>query len=168
MSRYIWQCDKCGFSCYGDQDRPKYRGSNICEKGGSHSWQRCKPVGQNGGGCFITTAVCQTLGAPDDCKELTMIRNFRDGRLRRFMEDGELLVNEYYRIGPMIVNAIEKDADATNIYTQLWNNRIKPCCEQIEQQNWEQVKLIYIKMVKELCEKYNIIVDPILSKKYFS
>ena len=29
--------------------------------------------------CFITTAVCQELGKPDDCAELTAFRAFRDG-----------------------------------------------------------------------------------------
>ena len=32
--------------------------------------------------CFITTAVCQELGKPDDCEELTAFRAFRDGYLR--------------------------------------------------------------------------------------
>ena len=31
--------------------------------------------------CFITTAVCQELGKPDDCEELTAFRAFRDGYL---------------------------------------------------------------------------------------
>lgn len=167
---YKWRCTNCGAIIIGKEEPVTF---SICrdasgKKYRNHSWQRGAYVeGKGTFDCFITTAVCQTLGTPDDCKELTMIRKFRDDRLKTSMEDGELLVKEYYRIGPKIVNAIEKDAYASNIYTGLWNNHIKPCCEQIEQQNWEQVKLIYIKMVKELCEKYNVAVDPTISRKYF-
>ena len=38
--------------------------------------------------CFITTAVCEELGKPDDCEELTAFRAFRDGYLRA-CPDGE-------------------------------------------------------------------------------
>lgn len=29
-------------------------------------------------GCFITTAACELRGLPDDCRELTTLRRFRD------------------------------------------------------------------------------------------
>ena len=32
--------------------------------------------------CFITTAVCEEEGKPDDCEELTAFRAFRDGYLK--------------------------------------------------------------------------------------
>lgn len=32
--------------------------------------------------CFITTAVCEAEGKPDDCAELTAFRAFRDGYLK--------------------------------------------------------------------------------------
>ncbi len=161
-----WRCKYCGTSVV-TVNRPisGTNGTYCPARGGGFT--NGKPHVWVSDDCFITTAVCQTLGAPDDCKELTMIRNFRDSRLRPFMKDGELLVKEYYRIGPMIVEAINKDADASSIYTQLWNDRLKLCCEQIEQKNWEQAKLIYIKMVRELCEKYNIEVDPTIKESYF-
>lgn len=153
-----WVCRYCGCKTYG----PFPGNGGFCSKNGlgGHKYV-------NANGCFITTAVCQTLGAPDDCKELTMIRNFRDTRLKPLMEDGELLVKEYYRIGPMVVDAIKEDENASEIYTRLWNECLKLCCEQIEQKEWEQAKLSYIKMVRELCEKYNIDVDPTIKEKYF-
>lgn len=155
-----WRCKYCGFSTI-QVSRPYgyYGGPCHSNNGKAHVWSQ--------DGCFITTAVCQTLGAPDDCKELTMIRNFRDTRLKPLMEDGELLVKEYYRIGPMVVDAIKEDENASEIYTRLWNDCLKLCCEQIEQKEWEQAKLSYIKMVRELCEKYNIDVDPTIKEKYF-
>ena len=34
--------------------------------------------------CYITSAVCETFGKPDDCYELTLLRNYRDTSLCRF------------------------------------------------------------------------------------
>lgn len=31
--------------------------------------------------CYITTAVCETFGKPDDCYELRLLRTYRDGYL---------------------------------------------------------------------------------------
>ena len=42
--------------------------------------------------CFITTAVCQELGKPDNCAELTAFRAFRDGYLAS-QPDGEALIH---------------------------------------------------------------------------
>ena len=55
--------------------------------------------------CFITTAVCQELGKPDNCAELTAFRAFRDGYLAS-QPDGEALIHEYYNIAPGIVTCI--------------------------------------------------------------
>ena len=60
--------------------------------------------------CFITTAVCQELGKPDDCEELTAFRAFRDGYLRS-QPDGEALIREYYNIAPGIVTCINTCSD---------------------------------------------------------
>lgn len=34
------------------------------------------------GGCFVTTACVKMLGLPDDCREMTVLRNFRDSLLK--------------------------------------------------------------------------------------
>ena len=52
--------------------------------------------------CFITTAVCEAEGKPDDCAELTAFRRFRDGWLSQ-QPDGPALIEEYYEIAPAIV-----------------------------------------------------------------
>ena len=49
---------------------------------------------QNGSGsCFLTSACCQYKGLPDDCKELTTLRRFRDTYLASTAE-GKALVDE--------------------------------------------------------------------------
>jgi hypothetical protein len=60
-----------------------------------------------GGGCFITTAVCEMFDKPDDCYELTMFRNFRDEYLKK-QSDGEMLIVECYQIAPIIVSRIDR------------------------------------------------------------
>ena len=42
-------------------------------------------------GCFITSAVCESFGKPDDCYELTMFRSFRDNYLAK-EQDGEIRI----------------------------------------------------------------------------
>ena len=67
--------------------------------------------------CFITTAVCQELGKPDDCEELTAFRAFRDGYLRS-RPDGEALIREYYNIAPGIVTCINTCSDRHASYAR--------------------------------------------------
>lgn len=94
-----------------------------------------------------------------------MLRKFRDEHI----SDGgigDLLISEYYRVGPLIVDKIEKDWLPNGIYRQLWNYYILPSCQKIKQKNYEEAKKIYIHMVKRMCEKYEIEVDSFISKKF--
>lgn len=66
--------------------------------------------------CFITTAICKAHGKPDDCMELTTLRNWRDSYgMTHFPEE----VAEYYRIAPAIVEAINAKPDAEQIWKSL-------------------------------------------------
>ena len=57
------------------------------------------------GGCFLTTACVEAAGLPDDCRELTVLRQFRDGFIAK-LPDGPSLIEEYYAIAPGIVARI--------------------------------------------------------------
>ena len=103
----------------------------------------------NSGGCFITTAVCDSFGKPDDCYELMAFRDFRDSWLRR-QEDGETLVSEYYATAPRIVSAIECLSNAKEIYRAIWNNYLSPCLCHIEKKEFTQCKALYMQMVCDL------------------
>ena len=83
---------------------------------------------QSGGGgfCFITTAVCEADGKPDDCEELTILRKFRD----EFMlidSDRKKLVTEYYEIAPSIVSQIKSLPNSGEIFQMLKEDFIIPC-----------------------------------------
>lgn len=111
-----------------------------------------KEQSQNSG-CFITTAVCDNFGKPDDCYELTMFRKFRDTWLLE-QEDGESLVKEYYAIAPHIVSKIDLLNNAKEIYHGIWVDYLKPCLLDLESDNKISCKERYVQMVMELKEKY--------------
>ena len=64
--------------------------------------------GGGDGGCFLTTAVTERRGEPDDGPTLTLLRGFRDGYMVRTRER-RALVEEYYAIAPKLVAAIPAD-----------------------------------------------------------
>ena len=89
--------------------------------------------------CYITTAVCESLGKTDDCYELTALRNYRDDYLMN-TDCGEEIVKKYYDIAPTIVKHIDKRADRREIYEGIWNHYLKQCIEFIETDKNEQCK----------------------------
>ncbi|ROR27111.1 DNA-directed RNA polymerase subunit M/transcription elongation factor TFIIS [Mobilisporobacter senegalensis] len=105
------------------------------------------------GFCYITTAVCETLGKSEDCYELMMFRNFRDDFLLS-QEDGEELIREYYRMAPMIVNSINDRKDRNQIYNEIWHNYLKGCLTAIESGDNAKCKTEYSKMVINLKKQY--------------
>ena len=60
----------------------------------------------NRGCCFIATATCATLGLPEDCEELMLLRWFRDSVMLP-TEEGRRAVARYYDIAPHAVAAID-------------------------------------------------------------
>lgn len=56
--------------------------------------------------CFLTTAMCEYYGKPDNCQELTILRHFRDSYMSS-TEERKALVQEYYAIGPGLVSKLE-------------------------------------------------------------
>lgn len=76
-----------------------------------------------GGGCYITTAVCEQYGKPDDCYELTAFRRFRDCWLMQ-QPDGKELISQYYDTAPAIVDLINKQENRVEIYNHLNKRRV--------------------------------------------
>jgi len=103
--------------------------------------------------CYITTAVCESQGKADDCYELEMLRTYRDEYLLSTME-GSAVVNEYYNIAPTIVNRISREANAAEIYNEIYNSYISPCVKLIEADEKEACQKHYTEMVNELKGRY--------------
>lgn len=100
-------------------------------------------------GCFITTAVCEMQAKPDDCYELTQFRKFRDEWLLQ-QADGERIIQRYYQIAPLILEAINKQSDSKEIFTSINDNYLVPCLKLIEEQRYAECKKLYMRMVEKL------------------
>jgi hypothetical protein len=105
--------------------------------------------------CFVTTAVCRGLHQPADCRELVMMKQYRDTYLLR-QPDGERLIHEYYDIAPTIVKRIEKEASPEEKYLYLWNHYIRQCVALLDDNRQEQCREVYEGMMNELKEEYMI------------
>lgn len=103
--------------------------------------------------CFITTAVCEELGKPDDCEELTAFRAFRDGYLAA-CADGPALIEEYYDIAPGIVTCINLCGDRGERYAAIRSQYLNPCYEDLRAGRLEACKRRYTEMVRDLQKQY--------------
>lgn len=107
------------------------------------------------GMCFITTAVCQAEGKPDDCYELTSFRAFRDNWLAH-QDGGEALIRRYYEVAPKIVTIIDHADDAPKIYAWIRDTYLSQCLDSIEKGDNRTCLERYRVMVEDLCERYQV------------
>ena len=98
------------------------------------------------GGCFLTSACTEYLGLPDDCEELTVLRNFRDSVLKTTSE-GKALVEEYYRIAPDLVNKINASMQKDEIYKNIYK-QITECIDAIGENKNDLAVQLYKSMVE--------------------
>lgn len=101
------------------------------------------------GFCFITSAVCDTLNKPDDCDELMILREYRDNYLMN-TKSGARMINEYYRIAPVIVAYLNMQTDGEERYDRIWKEDVMPCLNFIENGHNVQCKKHYVRMVRRL------------------
>lgn len=103
--------------------------------------------------CYITTAVCESQGKPDDCRELTMLRGYRDGYLMSSPE-GQRLVEEYYDTAPYLVQVMNMQPDKEQIFEELYRTYLSPCLACIDREDMEACRRIYVDMVRGIRKKY--------------
>ena len=103
--------------------------------------------------CYITTAVCKSQGLGDDCHELTLLRDYRDGYLSG-TSYGRELINEYYDIAPTIVSRIDMSEKSDKVYSDLYKYYIAPCIDLIENNEPDLCLKKYKSMVDDLKENY--------------
>lgn len=109
-------------------------------------------------GCFITTAICESMNKPDDCYELNLLREFRDSYLLSTPE-GQELVSKYYRIAPSIVYQIDKSMDANEIYSHVYSGYLKHVIEYIEIKEYHKAIRVYKEMVNHLEAAFKISIS---------
>jgi len=159
-----WECKYLEFTgffgttmyCMKNENKPEKIDNRIYEKYCKDKCEDCPTYNESSGSlCFLTTACCEVMGKEDDCFELQTLRLFRDEYM---IDNGYInLVEEYYRIAPKIVEAINKQTDARKIWENLYYEYIKPCVnlavKDTDECNEECLRL-YKHMVLELKEKY--------------
>jgi len=77
------------------------------------------------GFCFITTAVCEYMGEPDDGDTLTTLRNFRDNHMLA-TKGGRKKVEWYYQHAPGIVAKLKNRSDAESVFMHMYSKFIVP------------------------------------------
>ena len=103
--------------------------------------------------CYITTAVCRGVHKTEDCYELTLLKQYRDGYLTG-CEDGEAVIGQYYDMAPTIVKRVEKKDNREEIYRFLYETYISPCVHFIEEGRNEECREKYQEMVEMLQAEY--------------
>lgn len=106
------------------------------------------------GFCFITTAVCDYYGKPDDCVELTKLRFFRDNWLMR-QKNGPLDVSVYYDCAPDLVEKMIKSSDYGETCKTIMKEYIQPCIRLIDAGRNSECRKKYFDLVKFMMDKYN-------------
>lgn len=105
------------------------------------------------GGCYLTTACVECRNLADNCRELTVLRSFRDNYMAN-QENGKDDIKEYYDKAPKIVEIINKRDNSNEIYDDLYRNVIKPCVELIENGRNKEAYQKYKEMVASLEKKF--------------
>lgn len=103
--------------------------------------------------CYVTTAVCKSLNKPQDCKEIRLMKKYRDEYLTD-QADGAQVIREYYDIAPTIVKRIDKEDAPDEKYRYLWEHYLKFCIAMIESGQYEECRKTYEQMVEELRKEY--------------
>ena len=98
VHRYCWG--------YHYDDCPRYRKAEYGEYSGydfKRDSSNDSAAGSSGDSswCFLTSACTAARGLPDNCRELTVLRAFRDGYMQTLPE-GKRDIQEYYRCAPVI------------------------------------------------------------------
>lgn len=107
------------------------------------------------GFCFVTTAVCEAEGKPDDCAELTAFRAFRDGWLSG-TEQGRTMIAEYYELAPAVVAAMRYGDDEAARCAELRRDWLAPCYEALQRGDNAACLRTYTDMMRSLQKKYRL------------
>lgn len=99
-----------------------------------------------GGGCYITTAVCETLNLGDDCAILQTLRKFRDEYM-----GGKTALHVYYETAPHIVACINQREDAKECYRQLLRRSVLPAYAMIRAGLYDAAERIYTAGYSRAC-----------------
>jgi hypothetical protein len=114
--------------------------------------EEAKPL-STGSKCFLTTACVEALGLPDDCLELTVLRRFRDNWLRAH-PGGAATIEEYYRIAPLIIDALAREERSHELLLDLYQRLVRRSVALILAGQYEEAFAHYQQVVRELRARF--------------
>ena len=97
--------------------------------------------------CFLTSACVFYKGLPDNCSELQILRNFRDGYMANSAY-GKSLINDYYEVGPKTVQAIYNHPQKAEIFEFIYNKLVLKSVSLIKRNEYE-LAMEYYKIFTE-------------------
>lgn len=104
-------------------------------------------------GCFLTSACVEAKGLPDDCRELTTLRRYRDEYLAK-QDCGQCEINHYYHVAPQIVEKIKARPDALAVFEHIYDELVVPCVRHIDAGDMEAAHTLYRDCVLALEKEY--------------
>lgn len=105
-------------------------------------------------GCFLTTAACEHRGLPDDCFELSTMRDFRD-RVLLETPAGQAMVRHYYEVAPRLVPLMHDRQTADWAWSQ-----IQETVRHLSEQQHEAAIESYRQLVEVMMRKAGLPVVP--------
>lgn len=96
-------------------------------------------------GCFITTAICELDGKPDDCEELQLLRKFRDRQVAEVYPEA---ITQYYAVAPTIVERLKTRPNREAVYRFLRDAYLVPAIAHIKAREFDHAYMAYVEMVK--------------------
>ena len=106
----------------------------------------------NDGGCFLTTACVKFAGLNDDCRELEVLRCFRDSYIRS-LPHGKEMLDEYYLNAPRIVSRIRETNQEKKILPEIYST-IEKAVVLIREGNNHEALNCYSAMYHSLQERF--------------
>lgn len=100
------------------------------------------------GGCYITTAVCELDGKPDNAHELEVLREFRDSWLAA-QPAGNELIQQYYKEAPKFLESLKLHPQRTQILETFRDSYILPAVHAVETGNNMEAFKLYVAMLEK-------------------
>jgi hypothetical protein len=134
-------------AAFGRPGPARYHGQLGASEAGVFS-APCKP--RKAPDCYFTASCLEVRGTENEenCYEVRLFRLFRKEYVSG-LPDGEGLVADYDERAPKVVRAIERRADAREVYLDLYERFVGPCVVLILGGQWEEAYEVYGRMRQE-------------------
>jgi hypothetical protein len=103
--------------------------------------------------CYLSTAAVQARRKSIDCEELKLLRKFRDEFVRG-RDGGEEAIAKYYRVSPILIEAINDRQDSIKIWKHVYETIVEQSLALIQTGLHEEAFDNYMSKTLDLVKKY--------------